>query len=197
MSILDRFNKFKKQLKGRSEQRIDLAKELALKGHDTKKIMREILRPTNFYECLGGLSTSTRNILPILLDQIRENRNSHGFEKHVWEQYKNNQEYCDEFFGSTSARVWVTIKVWNEELGEIADCSRKVDALLGFMKINAEQYRENEWWKVACYWHIANKGHEEKEDFRRCWDQMTMNDCLEIIRSLSEDDIAHYRCIDT
>ena len=198
MGLLSFFSdkqKFDSELENRVHTRIDAVKEAIHRGasqDEIQKLLRHAARPENFYEVIGGLANTADVILPMILSGVDdENSASDKYRRDVWELFEEEQKNCDEFFFGCEMRTFVIAKAWKSKLKGVPWAD--VDHLLKLCGLDMDLYRENDWWRVACFYYLAESGLEYREKFKSAWFSMTGDQRLAIVKLLDRDQIAEYR----
>ena len=162
-------------------------------GGSSDEVFRELMKPNNFYICIGGLANAATNIFPIMIDNWCNKEISEEIQKPYWDALLREQEDCDEFFfGMSDMRIYVMAKAWKNALETISwtHINAVFDMLDG---LNIQSYREEGWMRVAIFYHLAQKGLDEKTAFQAAWRQISEEECKRIVKALSDEEILEYR----
>ena len=153
--------------------------------------MEAAMRPNNFHECRGGLSISAVNIFPIIIETLSGNEVDEETRRHFWDDFVRYQKYCDEFFFGCEMRTYVIARAWKQEFKSLT--WDKINFISEQVGIGLDIYRKEDWWRVACFEHLADKGHEDREDFQSAWRSMTAEDRRAVVYSLDSNQINFYK----
>ena len=194
MGLRDFFSRKEDTLKQEVHQRVQQVKELAKQGATAEEMHEFLLRPDDFHECIGGLANAAEWILPIVVDKLLEKEDPEADNTFFWDNFVREQKHCDEFFFGCEMRTFVIARSWkNKYTTATWDWIDKVHKVLD---IDLDLYRKEDWWKIPCWFHLADLGHDKRDTFEKAWRTMTTEDCRSVVRGLSADQIKYYRLED-
>ena len=219
MSFLDRL---KRNLKGKSvEDRINQEvhdsfasmKDALLGGESTEETTRAIetgtMKSDEFYSIIGALdevagiaifqgylkNVDDKQLNAQVLDDEQYN--------HLWKKFEYAQKDCLDFFMQTiEMRNWVTARSL-KKLGDTVEW-KFVDSMMTMSPHWASEYRQESWWRVPFIFYVV-QAVEDRHGPGSCtskrWkaaheDLHSKETIMRMIESLSEDEIAYYRCTD-
>jgi hypothetical protein len=191
MSIFDWKHK-KQRIELTAKENKEKMAQIARDAFNSERALKGLLMPDNFYICIGGLVKAAEGIFPVIVDTCEGNREiTNDISKPLWDDFTREQEFCDEFFHGSEMRTYVIAKAWKNQYHFLK--WGQLDALLDVGGINIERYREVGWWRVACFYYLAEKGFEDRDAFKSKWRAMTSEQCLGIVQSLSGDELLEYQ----
>jgi len=186
-------DKLRKATNASSEKRIKELLDIKARGGNFNEAA--FMRPHNFYECQGGLAISAKLIFPIVLKMLSGDDYDDEACRHLWDDFAENQKYCDELFlGNGEMRIYVIAQTWKQQSN--SKTWKGIDTCLEACGVDINTYRNEGWWRVACFEHLAEQGHEDREDFQAAWRSMSVDDRLAVVNELDESQVAFFKLID-
>ena len=180
----------KDEIRVSARKSINEMMKIVANGGSKEEAYETLMRPDNYYVCIGSLAQSAVRILPIILGTIVGNEHVEKMGKSRWKEFVLQQKYCDEFFFGNEMRVYVIAQAWKQELSSWS--WEDIDAIFQLVGTDIDIYRKEDWWRVACFTYLAEQGHENREDFQSAWTSMTGDERLAHARSLSEEEFKHF-----
>ena len=162
-------------------------------GGNSDEVFRELMKPNNFYTCIGGLANAATNIFPIMLDNWSNKEITKAKQKPYWDVFVREQEDCDEFFfGWSDMRIYVMAKAWKNVSETIS--WTQINAVFDMLDgLDIQSYRKVGWMRVALFYHLAQQGLEEKTAFQAAWNDISEEECKRIVKALTDEEILEYR----
>ena len=184
-------------LEAQIRAKLDNVRKAAQRGASKEEI-EELLelaqRPENFHECRGGLAISAEFILPIMVEKLAGNVVDKRASKFFWDDFVKHQKYCDDFFFGCEMRNYVIARAWKQKFKSMT--WDQVDLCLKSGGIDIDTYRKEDWWRVACFEYLADRGHEEREDFQAAWLSMSAEDRRAVVYSLGTKEVELFKLMD-
>lgn len=183
------------EIKESSRRKVAEALKAVQQGADKEQMLDVLLAPDDFYECIGALAITAEAIFPLILDTVsgREEINPE-LKAEAWKGFERDQKYCDDFFFGGEMRTYVIATAWKNDNKSLT--WEMADKFLSGGGLDIDKYREDGWWRVACFYHIANLGFTKKEAFKAQWIGMSGEQRLAVVEALSQQEIDHYRLMD-